>query len=479
MKENTSCVCSLVHLWVGGHQKTALHRDVNLDPLVVLLSAEESATGGAHATASSVGSENVRRRLCGIEILIALVEAGYPLFVSSDYSALGSRILDLIASGCKFARKEVSEQSAKAAGVIMKSLTQSIQSSVMTCENYMSIVESKIISLLGTKNGVEDAFACVRAVCRQHSPFLSREMVLKLFMYFNKAKPRGKVDMLEILCLSSSTIASYQDIHIIDYLEPYLASLLLDVSTIAFGRGINTVRLPMIQILTMRLLRLYSAECCRNQNALSIVLLGSSKDTLLDQVFGLELILRHSSAVEVRMEAYDMLMVFHSKLCQEVDNGNILYVQYLKVVRVILLRGLTDPDDRGMYDAVTVDNEPSEYTPGKSNTNEDSLSTANKEVLGIRRKVYDFFNLSFGLSICPITRLHNLMTDLFVPSVSVDAGNSSAISMMGSLADQWLMYSSYLILASPQRTRETQLQSRGLTDMSNSTQMLKVRRHDS
>ena len=108
-----------------------------------------------------------------------------------------------------------------------------------------------------------------------------------------------------------------------------------------------------------------------------------------------------------------------------------------KLLCSLLLRGLTDPDSEGMDGDGTEEN--SEEEPEvdamdldlPDNDVEQPRGSGGKVRIGIRRRVFDFFNDQFGLSGDPYVRMNVLMTKLFEPSRT----------------DGWLHYSSYLMIS--------------------------------
>jgi DNA-PKcs, CC5 len=110
----------------------------------------------------------------------------------------------------------------------------------------------------------------------------------------------------------------------------------------------------------------------------------------------------------------------------------------------LLLRGFTDPDDEGMDTDIDVSTDTStvmdvQYDNNFNNFPDDDDDDGapsgvdrieNSGRVGIRRKVFDFFNDQFGLGGDPYVRLSVLMTQLFEASRT----------------DCWLHYTSYLLL---------------------------------
>ena len=105
----------------------------------------------------------------------------------------------------------------------------------------------------------------------------------------------------------------------------------------------------------------------------------------------------------------------------------------------LLLRGFTDPDDEGMDTDIerstdmSTDTDNYDFSPDDDDDDGTPSGIDGIEVkgrVGIRRRVFDFFNDQFGLGGDPYVRLNVLMTQLFEASRT----------------DCWLHYTSYLLL---------------------------------
>jgi hypothetical protein len=438
-------VCALIKLWVGGVpgkcRGNLVRNGIDLTALVDLISAEDAPSGGAHAKASSRGSTSIRMRLAGLEVLLCLLNSGYPiLYVSDSKQETWARsILKQACNGCKYPRKEVSVWSALAVGALLSSAHKT-ENSLSTCGRLVdgvltfSIeVENKLNSLFSVKNGGDIVVGCVRAICQQYPPFLSREMLLKLFARFGGLAQKSRTDFLEILCTCTGNDDSkYAGIVVMEHLKPYMPALLNDTSTVSIGRGSAMKKIPMTQVLVIRLISLH-ATVCVEQNIVPTIVFGSETASN-GGISGIMKCVEESSLLEVRLEAYNMLMALHTAIAIAIDNGSstvaVTRVKWLLgVVRILLLRGLTDSDDRGMI----------------------SGSEHQREI-GIRRKIFNFFEANFGLSMCPILRLKTLMSELFDPigailTVAEFAGGFEEMMFPLSVSDEWLRYCSYLLLA--------------------------------
>jgi hypothetical protein len=521
VKDNLKSVCALINLWVGargeagdGHDNPNFIRNgLDLSHIVELISVSDAApTGGAHAKATSKGTINVRRRLCGLQILLCLLKVNYPLFEerlggSIEETNCARDILTHVCNGCKFPRKEVYEKSAAVCGAILQHLHDINQRNsrgagagrgsrlIAETSKFSKDVELKLNSIyVSVKNGSDVVATCLRSIARHCPSFLTRELLLKMFASFGTLKSKSRGDFLEVLCLStgnrgedssSSSSSSFESdnqskfsgISVLGNMKAYLPSLLNDVSTVAYGRGNSLRNLPHIQILTLRLLRVHASEFIL-QNILLSLLDNNSSDGeggggVNTNSVGLLKIVNEATLLEVRQEAFAMLMSLHRVLTKllaspEHLNSQILKIQ-LGVVRVLLLRGLTDSDDEGMQGT--------EESP----MNSEPQSGGGGTRVGIRKTIFDFFEEHFGMSTCPINRLSTLLTDLFDP-IGAAISNSTILQVENldqnnldsipaaftgiTVSDQWLRYSAYLLLGACQSDDVNGLQkklfSRGL-----------------
>jgi hypothetical protein len=193
---------------------------------------------------------------------------------------------------------------------------------------------------------------------------------------------------------------------------------------------------------------------------------------------GLALAVNDRSVLEVRFEAYNLLIRIcsdHPQLRCSADQadarGTTAELERVKVLRKkaqsFLLKGVTDADTEGLEELQSSLAEKAKreaelhskeqeqkrmafvnskvasgaLTSSSAARSADaalaaepaplSTSAAPSKRIGIRRRVLDFFALQYGLDPDPFQRLISLMTDLFDPS----------------FADRWLNYASYLMLA--------------------------------
>lgn len=459
VKENVNSICILIKTWVSGrNDDRGVSSGLDLSPITALISTSDAApTGGAHAKATSAGSINVKRRLYGYRLLQTLVSAGYPLLDhdigSRDNQMWGAEILQQVCNGCKFPRKEVSENCASVGGAILQAMgSHTLSSLIPEFRDFAGNLERKLVSLLGLKNGYDTVAICIRAICKHYPAFLTRELLLKMIGGFGKLKSRTKVDFLDVLCVSTRPTEKnvFEGISVIQSMMPYIPALLGDVSTVAFGHGSKLQNIPMLQLLTLRLIKVHCKDSIR-LNLLPLLVLGPrSFDENIDQAtanrggsIGLEKALSEDSLLVVRQEAYEMLMTLHTELMTQLEDQDGILPELsdqIALARVMLLRGLTDPDDRGMVQ--------------RSFSSADGLPPA-----GIRRQVFDFFQQHCGFSMCPIERLVTLLTELFDPvqnlatRTSSDAKSAASFAYRGfKVTEQWLRYSSYLLLGTNNAT---------------------------
>lgn len=453
--DNIRSLCALVKLWVGGvpgKSTEYLVRDgLDLSPIVELISSDVAPTGGAHATASSRGSINVRKRLAGLEVLLCLQNAGYPvLSVGNEVERCwAQKLLHQVCSGCKYPRKEVSVFSGSVVGSFLsfinsprESNTFSTKRVIEEASNLAQLVEAKLNSIFVIKNGEDIVVSCVRAILQECQSFMTRELLLKLFARFGALSQKTRADFLEILCLCdfSPENSQFDGIVVVDYMKPYLSMLLNDATVFPIGRGAQKRSIPLVQVLAIRLLRLNSQKCVE-RNVLSTLVMGQENSGQVAAGVGGGIVkcIEESSQLEVRQEAFALLMSLHSEVDKTLGaegRPSAASTKRLKwqlgVLRILLLRGLTDPDDRGMLG-----------TP-------DDMDSADN-IFGIRKQIFNYFEANFGMRSCPLSRLKVLMSDLFDPIGSLfsaeDTDRDEDLLVSLQVNDEWLRYCSYLLLA--------------------------------
>lgn len=313
------------------------------------------------------------------------------------------------------------------------------------CQSFGPDVEAIFLKKLTQNKGWDEVAACLRGLAKGCDTFLSRDLFIKITAWFKKFSPRAKYEYLEALFLFKT---DFEDTAVIEYIRPFILPLLTDISTVAVGRGKSMKRIPMVQIFTLKLLKKHSKT------------LGLDLLLHLVQSAALASVLEEKTHLQVREEAYTLLLQlcwdhlnFANKSGKEApssapeeksesDEGKLSELK--RLIAIMLLRGLSDPDTRGMeMDMVG-------YTSFKEliQLNKDDLeaalggmrglggsiaseSSTRWQKVGIRKRIYEFFNGHFGLSDDPYGRLRALMVDLFEPRC----------------CDQWLQYSSHLLLA--------------------------------
>ncbi len=163
LRENLRGVFALLRLWLRGG---TVRLGITLDPMLTLLTTEHGHTGGAHARASSRGSEAVRRRLTGLQLLSALFEGHYPLLTRAAAGLCGAALAVVAATDASQLHAECADLQAGVEGVLLNMLTQ--------------------------KAGCDDVACCLRALTKVHSRFLGRELFLRITATFKKLAPRAK-----------------------------------------------------------------------------------------------------------------------------------------------------------------------------------------------------------------------------------------------------------------------------------------------
>jgi hypothetical protein len=255
-----------------------------------------------------------------------------------------------------------------------------------------------------------------------------------------------------MLCRSSS-VAQFESVSLLrDVITPHILPCLADLSTVVFGRGRTTARVPMVQVNMLLLLRKHLLEL--SADLVETVLGGSATE-------GVTLCVAAQSVVQVRDAAYDLLLaLWHLRLSPDssaviatgpfgeewATEGRLLALR--RRVCQLLLNGLRDRDTAGM-NADSAAEVPSAVVDAKaltdiSKSRYDSAKAWRDDAsdrVGVRRKVFSFFEASlqqqgYGLSGDMQGRLHALMNELY------DA----------SQPQQWLQYASFLTLSVTRRT---------------------------
>ena len=448
LKEHIMSVSRIFKLWVGiteDNQRDNVFAMFQLDlqPLLEYLSSASAPTGGAHAKVSSRGTEMVKKRLLGLDLLKILLEVRYPLFNRPTYGATftAQSLLAAVVDCMKYPRKEVMEYSSLLAGCMLKRIQESNRMQLDNeCSRFEEMVATVVDSLYRQKDGIEIVTFSLRAISLNYPSFLSREMLFKSLLSFSRLKSRGKYLYLDLL-LQTTTV--FEDVSIPNQFKAQMPTLLGDITHFAFGRSARMVRLPMVQITVVMLLMKYVENLSEDfiQQLLGIGQ-GDGLSTLLNEQCSRYLrevtyqllinLLMRNEVLKLHLpsaDKTDLLMMFSS----------VEKVKRLQMyVIILLLRGLKDPDDGGM-----------DSDEGTENTAKFSFLTSreegfqlhdripkfvndeNPQRIGIRKQIFQYFNGCFGLSSAIYSRLLRLMVEMFEPSES----------------GQWLHYTSYLLLS--------------------------------
>jgi len=241
---------TLLKIWCGNPSVNK----IDFQPILILASAEEACTGGAHGSVLSKGTESMRKRLTGLQILITAFENNYSFLNTNELFLKFSTILTSVLSSIKYNRKEVSDLASSLAGIVLKFLFD--KSEIETLNKFSHDLNETILSKLVLKDGVELIVSNMKKICLTFPKFLSRQTLLKIFSGFSKIKSKSKAEFLDILLYSQEL----EDFSFINLLKPFIPSLLADLTTIAKGRGKSVTRLPAIQLNTLDLLIKYSNQ---------------------------------------------------------------------------------------------------------------------------------------------------------------------------------------------------------------------------
>ena len=465
LRQNSRAARELIRLWVGtGTGQTV--DGLDLGPIAELLSEAAAPTGGAYARASSRGSEAVKKRLVGLELTLALLKGGYPLLSARTHGSCADRLLAGVVSSIGYPRREVAEFACLVAGMLLEAIernhteaqahaqatavasrrhrqggTQAVHGAgpdvlVPGCVNLRAQVDAIVAGLLSQKDGADLVAMCLRALTTTRpaalgpaggasgsgNSLLRREVVLKMISVFTRLKPRGKMDLLEALV---HTRSSFDGLSIAGCLRPFAIALLADISSVVIGRGGGSQRLPLVQIMTLRLLSKHQAELDDDYVRL---LLGASPAE------GLQLATGEHSVLQVREEAFCLLMRLCDRLSAVAAGGP--RPTLLRSVRALLLRGLTDSDADGMEIATSPQGEAGE---GGSTSASVSITTAaeGKPRIGIRRFVFEYCHRQFDLGDSPQGRLNGLLRELVDATETESAGG----------VENWVFYSAHLLVA--------------------------------
>lgn len=476
IKESTLSMCALLKLWINNAANqpiplappTSPFIQLDLTPLVPMMTTSHSASGGSHARVSSLGSQAVRSRLAGLQIFMALLDLHYPMLFDGRYmsmsgsntEALTSKLLAAVLDGIKFPRKEVMELSCQAAGKLLHIIftfkaINKLQFLHRDCEKYYENIYSNIESKLPLKDGLDQIIACLKNVTLFYSSFVKKDIVLKTILSFNILSSKTKCQYLETLLYYNSIYISDNNTSVaahnsdnsllyIDLLRPYLRSLLSDLTVFAFGRGSNIFRLPSIQLYTLMLLTKYVQALPTIHTSISNTS-GTTNDKLcldlLDSILGkseaegLRYCVSSKSILPIRFATYNLLVSVYKHreyVFKDTTGGVDENHAVLKAIVQMLLAGLNDPDgDVNQLSSAAVN-----LLDDINITSIKQYTTAaywkSTERVFVKQLIYTFFHAHYGLS----ANIHNRMLLLF--SKLFDIHNVS----------NWLQYSSYLLLSS-------------------------------
>jgi DNA-binding transcriptional regulator YhcF (GntR family) len=487
-KENLCAVNSLLRKWTDSDPQNGKHiaSALNLGPLMDLLNTEMVMTGGAHSKSGSRGFDALRRRLSALEIFKQLMDCGIQASCllnsaaamtpldntrrpqkSNSFGSLtaGNPLMVSLLLCLDLPRKEIMEDAAGVVGCILCSLKQcegvSSLASVgnITVQNLTSDITASLLSKMTSNKGWDIVAACLKSISEQDPSYLDRELFIKIHAWFRKMSVRAKYEYLS--AISNSSLESFAA-DVIEHLVPSVGSLLSDISIVSIGKGAKMLRLPMIQINTLKLMRRLWRHI--NMSALTHI--------IASDVFGA--LVEEGSAVQTRVEAFEFLLevssqhstlqLNHQTLQQIADSGDGASTTVAIQSRLVslLLKGLCDPDSDGI-DVDDMGKEPpghfhlstmsqSSPMPASSSTSSSAVSSLTQssgsqrgtrepikeERPVIRKRVYDYFMKVFGMSEHIIDRLYALMTSLFEPQRS----------------SSWLNYSAHFLLSLANNTRQ-------------------------
>ena len=220
-------------------------------------------------------------------------------------------VLNAVLQGVKFPRKEIAEKSSCVLGLILRQIMVREKDKNKAklpsyCLGLSEVLSSKLESKFIQKDGIDSIASCVCAISSPYPQFLKRSLFLKIMSAFRKLKPRSRYEFLQATYVStdifptstststsSASSSSYEksgDGSIINYLKPFLSSLLTDLSTVVIRYNNNPtirnkikkneneneyenknesendnkavlprIRLPMVQLLTVKLLVRYAS----------------------------------------------------------------------------------------------------------------------------------------------------------------------------------------------------------------------------
>jgi hypothetical protein len=472
--DNCRGIADLINLWLGKNDEndsmndifTSVNLELDLSPIVSLLQTEAAPTGGAHAAQSSKGSEGVRKRLAGIQLLSDILHAGYPLFDNNSSYCNGSIIYNALIDCVKFPRKEVCCNASKCCAYILHITVPCNDNSnadlIPECKEFKAKLETVLNSKNGVKDGIDSICSCLQGIVKEFPSFLSRSLLVQIIGRINSVKSRSKYEFLDALY---STTTDFEDISIPIKLSDHLHSLLSDLFTVVLGRGTdNKAKIPVIQLYTLKILTKYIKDI--DVKLLELLIYGSDYNVESVSSSGemegvLSLVIDERAIYQVRKEAFIFLLKLTNCISndeyfagKDYDENSIKSMR--KTLRILLLKGLSASCEGDGMDEMISNNKDEKNTTTSSSSSGFNISSEGLNSISnqsISAAIYSYFNDYYGLSKDPYQRIHILMTDLF------------DLNCMS----HWLNYTTYLLLSLSTSTKEFSqpLFNRNLTDECN------------
>ena len=298
-----------------------------------------------------------------------LLEAEYPILNMADASYTLDpelnfeeepsleNILNAVLQCVKFPRKEIAEKSSCVLGLILRQIRirendKKRSRLPLYCLGLSDVLSNKLESKFVQKDGIDSIASCVCAISLPYPQFLKRSLFLKIMSAFRKLKPRSRYEFLQATHVSteifptstststSSTSLSSGDGSVINYLKPFISTLLTDLSTVVIRYNNNPVtvnstensndkneseesennnenksvlpriRLPMVQLLTVKLLVRYSSTLdleLLEQLVQDLSGEDTGKGNTGDTGHGLAMVLDEKSVLQVRSLRYKLI----------------------------------------------------------------------------------------------------------------------------------------------------------------------------
>ena len=278
-----------------------------------------------------------------------MADASYALDpeLNSEGEPSLENILNTVLQCVKFPRKEIAEKSSCVLGLILRQIEirendKKRSKLPLYCLGLSDVLSNKLESKFVQKDGIDSIASCVCAISLPYPQFLKRSLFLKIMSAFRKLKPRSRYEFLqatyvstEIFTTSTSTSSaslSSGDGSVINYLKPFISTLLTDLSTVVIRYNSNSItenknenkndnevdekennnefksvlpriRLPMVQLLTVKLLVRYSSTLdleLLEQLVQDLSREDTGKGNTRDTGHGLAMVLDEKSVLQVR-----------------------------------------------------------------------------------------------------------------------------------------------------------------------------------